>query len=94
MKSKETPIEFLHRLLNKSLEPYSVTVQEVHDIEYDGLPWYQHFTFKTKEEFESWKEYCLKEIKKRYKINEQLVHMEFNWLNFNYGLKTEYDTNS
>lgn len=94
MKSKETNEEFINRLVNKSLEPYKVTFQEVKKTLYNELPWYQHFTFKTKEEYESWKDYCKKEIKKRYKINSYLVDMEFEWLNLTFGLRNEYEQNT
>ncbi len=54
------------------------------------VPWYQHYTFKTEEQFESWKSFCILELVSKLKMTKKQAEEEFNWLNLQYGLKQEY----
>jgi hypothetical protein len=54
------------------------------------IPWYQYCTFKTEEQFESWKAFCILELISKLKMTKEQAEEEFNWMNLNYGLKQEY----
>ena len=48
-------------LINKALEKYGVTVEDLvklPDHKIGDLYWYEYYTFDSKEEHESWKEWC------------------------------------
>lgn len=56
---------------------------------YEKVPWYQYYTFKTKEQFEDWKTFCILKIMKCGYTKEH-AEREFAWFNLGYGLKQEY----
>lgn len=84
-------------LINKELEKYSVTVD---DIKRDGCiingkDWYQYYTFDSEEEFLSWKNFCIEFLTTRVspKRSRECAEEEFMWINLQYGLKYNYNTN-
>lgn len=56
----------------------------------EGVPWYSYFQYTTDEQFETWKKFCIKNIKKHLRLNEALAENEFSWVNLSYGLKQAY----
>ena len=54
------------------------------------IPWNQYYTFKTEEQFQEWKSFCILEIVSKLKVSKKEAESEFNWLNLMYGLKQEY----
>lgn len=118
-KRKEMTIQqIIEACINKELEPYGVTYEQVKKggeketinigvIEkkkyFFGLftktywksfkkPWYQAYTFNSKEEYESWKEFCINLFRKEMKMSKKAAEAEFSWFNLNYGLKQNYNT--
>lgn len=63
--------------------PYQIT-------EYKKVIWYQHYTFKTEEEFNSWKKFCIETFRKYLKLSKEQAESEFAWFNLAVGLKQEY----
>lgn len=56
----------------------------------EGIPWYQYFQYTTDEQFQTWKKFCIKNIKKYLRLKEASAENEFIWLNLSYGLKQTY----
>lgn len=56
--------------------------------------WYRYYTFKTEEEFLSWKKFCIETFKQYLKLTDEKCENEFTWLNLAYGLKQEYLCNT
>ena len=63
--------------------PYQVT-------EYKKVIWYQYYTIKTEEEFNTWKNFCIKTIIKYLKFSKKQAEKEFSSLNLAFGLKQKY----
>lgn len=55
------------------------------------IPWYQAYTFDSPEEYEQWKEFCINLFKKELKLSKKKAEEQFMWLDFNYGLKQNYE---
>ena len=88
MKKKQ---EILEMCINKELEPHRVTCQYVRENPLiDGQDWFSHFTFKSKEEFDEWKSFCITLFRKELKYSKIQSEREFDWVNLMYGLKQEY----
>lgn len=79
-------------LLDKQLEPYGVTWMECEEIhKLGGKPPYHQYTFKTPEEFEAWKNFCIEQMRNtKEKLSKKRAEKEFYWLQATYGLKEEY----
>lgn len=79
--------------INKQLEKYGLSIDNIMDYqEYNGVPWYQHFTFDSEDEFEQWKGYCIDllihGVTPKYTLKS--AKTEFSWFNLMYGLKCSY----
>jgi hypothetical protein len=57
---------------------------------YKKVPWYRYYTFKTEDQFEEWKSFCILEMVSKLKMSKAEAESEFAWLNLKYGLKQEY----
>lgn len=55
------------------------------------IPWYQHYTFKSKQEFNEWKEFCINLFRKELKMTKIQAEKKFAWFNLCYGLKQDYE---
>ena len=102
----------LDACINKQLEPYGITVEDVrknpyvkrfklqfktilfgflkYPTFYEKVNWFQYYTFKSKEQFEDWKTFCILEMISKLKMSKEKAEHEFNWLNLQYGLKQDY----
>ena len=63
------------------------------DVKYEDLldrkdDWYAQYTM-TQEQYEAWREYSVKYIKKEKKVPMKYAEREFAWFNLSYGLKVE-----
>lgn len=63
------------------------------DVKYEDLlsrkdDWYAQYTM-TQEQYEAWREYSVKYIKKEKKVPIKYAEREFAWFNLSYGLKVE-----
>ena len=86
-----TKKEILEMCINKQLEPHSLTYNAVFQKpSVDGEDWFIYYTFNSKEQFESWKSYCITLFMKELKQTKSQAEREFDWLNLMYGLKQEY----
>lgn len=52
--------------------------------------WYQYYTFKTEEEFNNWKKFCIETFRKYLKLSKEQAESEFSWFDLSVGLKQEY----
>lgn len=97
-----TTQEVIEACINKKLEPYGITYDDVKKgtrVEFTDLykyteeevPWYQQYTFNSKEEYESWREFCINLFRKELKMSKAKAEKEFNWFDLNYGLKQNYE---
>lgn len=90
---KLTTDELLILILNKQLEQHNVDVNYVKsNPEVDGMPWYQYYTFKTRKDFDEWKEFSINAIMTRLdqSYSRETANKEFNMINLFYGLKPDY----
>lgn len=55
------------------------------------IPWYQAYTFDSPEEYSSWKEFCINLFRTELKLTKKKAEEQFVWLDFNYGLKQNYE---
>lgn len=83
-------------LINKELEKYNVTVDDIKCQEgvIDGKNWFQYYTFDNEEEFLSWKNFCINFLTTKVspKLTKKSAEKEFMWFNLMYGLKVNYGT--
>ncbi len=84
--------EFSDMLINKQLEKYGVTMQDIpEDGSVEGEVWYQYYTFDSKEEYESWKNFCVESMmNSKEKLSKAKAAREFAWFNLSFGLKQNY----
>jgi hypothetical protein len=92
--------KIVETIIDKQLESFGVTMQDI--IKYpegkiEGKDWYQFYTFKTKEEYDNWKDWSLNFLATQVspKRPKKLWSTEFAWVDLMYGLKRDfdYDTN-
>jgi transposase-like protein len=98
------PENFWNDIINKELEKYNVTYQELvnkyltidesgfKSIKINSIDWFQYYTFDTQQEYNSWeiwvKEYIKKNIKP--KLSKTSINECFMWVNFSIGLKLNF----
>lgn len=89
-KTKYSIQELLTLMINKQLEKYKLTIEDVEGIE----NWFLKYTFDTHEEYLEWKKYCINLLLKKSKVrfNKTNAEKEFNWIDLMYGLKQAYNT--
>lgn len=75
-------------LVNEQLSYVGKTWDEVKD----DPDWFRNNKL-TKDQYEKWKEYSIKQIQNVYKFNRQQAELEFSWFSIGYGLsiKNEYE---
>jgi hypothetical protein len=75
------------------LKPYGVSVSDVSKNPIiEGKHWFHYYTFKSKEQFEDWKEQTISIFRKHAKVSKSASKKYFNELNFQYGLREDYTT--
>jgi hypothetical protein len=89
---RKTASEVLKLIIDKELEPYGVTKEFVtENVEIEGAPWYEYYTFNSEEEYNNWKKFSIeliaKEIQPR---NKKVALKEFVMLDLMWGLKHNY----
>lgn len=52
--------------------------------------WYQFLVFRTEQEFNEWKKFCINLFRKELKMSKKVAEEQFSWLDLNYGLKKTY----
>lgn len=79
-------------IVNKQLAKYKVDMEYVKENEkIDGEDWYNYYTFNSEKEFNSWKKFAKRIIKKTYPyLDESGINKEFSMLNLMWGLKRNY----
>ena len=96
MKKDKITIDDAFKLcISKELEKYGKTYDDVYNLPggmIDDTPWYQYYTFDTKEEYEEWKNFCLDIFEKKVspKMNKKNVQREFLFFDLGWGLKCKY----
>jgi len=88
MTRREKTKDLFVELINKQLEPHSVTYEDV-----KGDPqWYMNY--KTDESTEKeFIEYCIKRIREVLKVNKSIAEKEAQWFILQWGLTTVQDPN-
>jgi hypothetical protein len=79
---KITKQNLAEHLIQKQLEYVGKTIEDIKSDE----KWYNNNTL-TKEQYEEWKDYSLKLIKKTIKYRKSIVEREFAMFDLMYGLK-------
>lgn len=76
-------------LINKQLEKHGVTYDElIGAYKIADVYWYDYYTLTT-QEFEEWKDWAEKEIKKRTKWSKKKIDSELGMFILTFGLKVE-----
>lgn len=90
---KFTNEEVFDRIINKQLEKYNVTVNEVlaNPVIKDE-DWFVHYSFDSHEEYEAWKEFAVNELMTNWtpKLPKKMATMQFELISLNYGLRQNY----
>jgi hypothetical protein len=86
--------KIIEQFINKELENYGVTMEDVKNYPdgiIEGLPWYQYYTFKTHDDHDEWKNWCIDFLKTQVtpKLRKDRINVEFAWFDLMYGLKVE-----
>lgn len=66
--------------INKQLEPHGVKYDDV-----KNTNWYNVYS-QTEEEYESWRSWCIDELKRRFKLDTPNANREFQWFCLMYKL--------
>lgn len=82
MEEKITRANIVDHLINKELAYVGKTMEDIKD----DPEWYRNNTM-TKEQYEEWKEYSKKLMKKVLKYKKPFIDREFAMLDLMYGLK-------
>lgn len=86
-----TKQEVLKACIDKQMEPFLVGYDFVMDHpEIGDKPWYHHFTFDSKSEYEDWRAFCISVFRKELHQTKAQAEKEFQWLDLCFGLKQDY----
>lgn len=89
MEEKVTKNNVVNHLINKELAYVGKTIEDIKD----DPEWYRNNTM-TKEQYEEWKEYSKKTLKKVLRFNKKFIDREFAMLDLMYGLKVIEEDNN
>jgi len=87
-------------LLNKQLEKYNVTIDDLPKLKEDGVfgekEWFEYYKFTTEREYQNWANYCVKVLTENTypRLNKKEAIRQFQWLNMGFGLKQDYKLNN
>lgn len=79
---KDKREEVLTIMLNKQLEKYNLTIEDVKKMS----NWFQKYTM-TNDEFEEWKYFCITTMRRELKFSKKQAEKELNSINLNWGLR-------
>ena len=79
---KDKREEVLTIMLNKQLEKYNLTIEDVKKM----TNWFQKYTM-TNDEFEEWKYFCITTMRRELKFSKKQAEKELNSINLNWGLR-------
>lgn len=75
------------------LKPYGVSMLYIsQNPVIEGKQWFQYYKFKSKEQFEDWREQTISLFRKHAKVSKSAAKKYFNELNLQYGLSQDYAT--
>lgn len=86
-------LELSTLLIDKELEKYNVTTQDIlAKQEISGIPWYQFYTFENEDERNRWKEFCMNILLTEVspKLNKKTAEKHFAMFDLMYGLKIKH----
>lgn len=85
--------EFIFMLLDKQLEKHGTTWKECEEIYKEtGIPPYYQYSFKTEEEFEDWKSFCIDQMRNsRERFSKKRAEKAFTLFDASFGLIKEYE---
>lgn len=85
--------EAVRLIIDNQLKKYNVDMTYViNNPEIEGDPWYIHYTFDSKEEYQKWEVFAKRMIKKSCPyLDEEMINRRFSYLMLMWGLKTNYD---
>lgn len=86
--------EVIKVIIDKMLEPHNSSYDEILvNPEIENKPWYTHYTFNSKEEFDKFKKFFIFTLTKNTtpKYNLKQVKLEWSWFNLMYGLKENFN---
>lgn len=82
-------------LINKMMEKFGITYDDIiSNLDennrwiIDEKDWYDYYTFENGE-YEEFKDWAIKEIKRIFKTNKKKAESEFSWWYLNFGLSTK-----
>lgn len=88
-KSKD---EVIKMIINKQLKPYKVDFDYVvKNPQIEGIDWFIYYTFNSEKEYNKWKKYSIKLLRKHIVYSEELAKKEFLWIDLYCGLKHNYE---
>ena len=83
----------LRIIIDAELKKYGVNMQYVTDHpDINGERWYYYYTFDSEKEFNKWKKFSNKMLKKAFPYADKFIlDREFSMLNLMWGLRTSYE---
>lgn len=90
----KTDQEIIKSIINYELKRFGSSYENVLvNPKIDGNEWYMHYKFQSEKEYQKWKRYSIKQIKRKspYMTNKY-AEKQFSWMNLQYGLTHEYDS--
>lgn len=81
-------------IVNKQLKPFNVDYDYViKNPKINGIDWYIYYTFNNEKDYNKWREYSIKLIKKHITNDQKMAEKEFSWIDLYCGLKHNYNEN-
>ena len=87
--------EFVRRIMQKQLDIHGAKYEDIIALPEGKMPngkhWYQHYVFETREQYEEWKEFCIRELRNtRERLSRRDANKMFAWIDLQYGLKHQF----
>lgn len=90
-KNKKDKNDIVKMIVNKQLKPYGVNYDHVvKSPKINGEDWFIHYTFNNEQDYNKWRKYSIKLIKKHITNDQKMAEREFSWIDLYCGLKHNY----
>ena len=91
-RNRKSKDEIVRLIINKQLKPYKVDYDYViKNPQINGEDWFRYYRFNNEKEFEKWKRYSIKLLKRHVtQGSEEIANREFSMIDLYYGLMHNY----
>lgn len=91
-RNRKSKDEIIRLIINKQLKPYKVDYDYViKNPQINGEDWFRYYRFNNEKEFEKWKRYSIKLLKRHVtQGSEEIANREFSMIDLYCGLMHNY----